>query len=245
MRTLKLTIAYDGTAFGGWQMQAHQRTVQGVLEDALQLIEGSRVVVHAAGRTDAGVHAAGQVISITLTSAIACDALVRALNVRLDRDVRVMNAEEAPHDFNARFDARRKTYHYAICNAPVVPPPVRHFVWHVPQPLDLTVMNEAAGVLVGEHDFAAFQAAGSDVITTRREIVASRVVSRDGQVVYEVTGTGFLRHMVRNIVGTLVDIGRGRRPVEDMSRVLLSRDRAQASATAPPQGLTLVRVEYD
>ena len=244
MRTLRLTIAYDGTAFAGWQMQAHQRTVQSVLEDALQQIEGSRVVVHAAGRTDAGVHAAGQVISITLTSAIACDALVRALNVRLDRDVRVMAAEEAPEGFNARFHARLKTYHYAICNAPVVPPPLRHFVWHVPQSLDVMVMNEAAGILVGEHDFAAFQAAGSDVITTRREILDSRVVSRDGQVVYEVTGTGFLRHMVRNIVGTLVDIGRGRRPVEDMIRVLRSRDRAQASATAPPHGLTLVRVDY-
>lgn len=244
MRTLKLTIAYDGTAFAGWQMQAHQRTVQGVLEEALDAIEGTRVVVHAAGRTDAGVHAAGQVISITLTSAIECDALVRALNVRLDRDVRVMNAEVAPERFNARFDAREKTYHYAVYNAPVVPPPLRHFVWHVSQPLDVTSMNEAASVLVGEHDFAAFQAAGGDVITTRREILVSRVVSRDGQVIYEVVGTGFLRHMVRNIVGTLVDIGRGRRPVDDLARVLRSRDRAQASATAPPQGLTLVRVEY-
>ncbi|HUE85041.1 MAG TPA: tRNA pseudouridine(38-40) synthase TruA [Vicinamibacterales bacterium] len=244
MRTLKLTIAYDGTAFAGWQMQAHQRTVQGVLEDALQPIEGTRVVVHAAGRTDAGVHAAGQVVSFSLTSAIACDALVRALNVRLDQDVRVMNAEDAPEGFNARFDARRKTYHYAIYNAPVVPPPWRHFVWHVPQPLDVAAMNEAAAALAGEHDFAAFQAAGSDVATTRREILASRVVSRDAQVVYEVTGTGFLRHMVRNIAGTLVDIGRSRRPVEDMARVLQTRDRTHASATAPAHGLTLMRVEY-
>jgi tRNA pseudouridine38-40 synthase len=244
VRTLKLTVAYEGTAFAGWQMQANQRTVQGVLEDALGSIEGSRVIVHAAGRTDAGVHAAGQVISFSLKSPIACDALVRALNVRLDRDVRVMAAEEAPAEFNARFDARRKTYHYAIFNAPVVPPPLRHFVWHVAQPLDALAMNEAAVALVGEHDFAAFQAAGSDVITSRREVLVSRVVSRDGQVVYEVTGTGFLRHMVRNIVGTLVDIGRGRRPVEDMTHVLLSRDRWHASATAPPHGLTLVRVEY-
>jgi tRNA pseudouridine38-40 synthase len=244
VRTLKLTIAYDGTAFAGWQMQANQRTVQGVLEEALLPIEGARVVVHAAGRTDAGVHAAGQVISFSLTSRIACDALVRALNVRLNQDVRVMSAEEAPDGFNARFEARQKTYHYAIYNAPVVPPPLRHFVWHVPQPLDVTVMNAAAGVLVGEHDFAAFQAAGSDVVTTRREVVASRVVLRDGQVVYEVTGTGFLRHMVRTIVGTLVDIGRSRRSVEDMRRVLRSRDRAEASATAPPHGLTLVRVDY-
>lgn len=244
MRTLKLTIAYDGTAFAGWQMQANQRTVQGALEEALLPIEGTRVVVHAAGRTDAGVHAAGQVISFSLASQIPCDALARALNVRLDQDVRVMHAEDAPETFNARFDARTKTYHYAIYQASVVPPPLRHFVWHIPRALDVAAMNEAAAALVGEHDFAAFRAAGGDVVTTRREILASHMVSRDGQVVYEVTGTGFLRHMVRNIVGTLVDIGRGRRPVEDMIRVLLSGDRAHASATAPPQGLTLVRVDY-
>lgn len=244
MRTLKLTVAYDGTAFAGWQLQANQRTVQGVLEEALQPIEGSRVVVYAAGRTDAGVHAAGQVISFTLTSAISCDALVRALNVRLDRDVRVMSAEDAPDGFNARFHARQKTYRYAIYNAAVVPPPLRQFVWPVPQPLDVVAMNEAAALLIGEHDFAAFQGAGSDVITTRREILASHVLSREAQVFYEVTGTGFLRHMVRNIVGTLVDIGRGRRPVADVERVLHSRERAQASATAPPHGLTLVRVDY-
>jgi tRNA pseudouridine38-40 synthase len=244
MRTLKLTVAYDGTAFAGWQLQANQRTVQGVLEEALQPIEGSRVVVYAAGRTDAGVHAAGQVISCTLTSTISCDALVRALNVRLGGDVRVMSAEDAPDGFNARFHARQKTYHYAIYNAAVVPPPLRHFVWPVPQPLDVAAMNEAAALLIGEHDFAAFQGAGSDVITTRREILASRVLSREAQVFYEVTGTGFLRHMVRNIVGTLVDIGRGRRPSSDMERVLHSLDRAQASATAPPRGLTLARVDY-
>jgi tRNA pseudouridine38-40 synthase len=244
VRTLKLTVAYDGTAFAGWQMQANQRTVQGVLEEALRPIEGSRVVLHAAGRTDAGVHAAGQVVSFSLVAPIACDALVRALNVRLDRDVRVMTAEEAPEGFNARFDARHKTYHFAIFNAPVVPPPLRDFVWHVPQRLDVVAMHAAARTLIGEHDFAALQAAGSDVITTRRELLASQVLSRDGQIVYEVTGTGFLRHMVRNIVGTLVDIGRGRRPIEDMVEVLRSRDRTRASATAPPQGLTLVSVNY-
>jgi tRNA pseudouridine38-40 synthase len=129
-------------------------------------------------------------------------------------------------------------------NAPVVPPPLRDFVWHVPQRLDVVAMHAAARTLIGEHDFAALQAAGSDVITTRRELLASQVLSRDGQIVYEVTGTGFLRHMVRNIVGTLVDIGRGRRPIEDMVEVLRSRDRTRASATAPPQGLTLVSVNY-
>ena len=244
MRTFKLTLAYDGTAFAGWQMQAGQRTVQGVLEEALLPIEGTRVIVHAAGRTDAGVHATGQVVSFSLTSAIAANALLRALNARLPEDVRVMEAQEAPAGFNARFHARQKTYQYAIYNAPVIPPQFRHFAWHVSQPLDVNAMSAAAGVLVGEHDFAAFRAAGSDVISTRRELLVSRVVSRSPQVIYEVTGTGFLRHMVRNIAGTLVDIGRGRRPWEDMSRVLQSLNRGRASATAPPHGLALMRVDY-
>jgi tRNA pseudouridine38-40 synthase len=244
MRTFKLTIAYDGTDFAGWQMQAGPRTVQGVLEEALQPIDDRRVVVHAAGRTDAGVHADGQVVSFSLESTIDPGALLRALNVRLPDDVRVMRVEEAAADFNARFHAKRKTYQYAIFNGAVVPPRLRHFVWHVSQPLDADAMDTAARALVGEHDFAAFQAAGSDVITTRREITSSHVFRRDEQLIYEVTGTGFLRHMVRNIAGTLTDIGRARRPVDDMHRVLASRDRAHASATAPPHGLTLVRVEY-
>ena len=243
-RTFKLTIAYDGTGFAGWQMQAGPRTVQGVLEEALYPIEERRVVVHAAGRTDAGVHAAGQVVSFALESAIECDALQRALNVRLPEDVRVMRVEEMSDTFNARFDARGKTYRYSIWNGPVVPPHIRHFVWHVPQQLDVAPMNAAAAVLVGEHDFAALQAAGSDVLSTRRVIHSSRLATREAQIVYEVTGSGFLRHMVRNIVGTLVDIGRGRRAPEEMAAILASRDRALASATAPPHGLTLFEVIY-
>lgn len=243
-RTFKLTVAYEGTDFAGWQLQAGPRTVQGVIEEALRPIEGARVVVTAAGRTDAGVHAAGQVISFSLTSAIATDALRRALNVRLPEDVRVMTVAEAPDGFNARFHARRKTYRYAIFTGDVVPPPLRHFVWHLPCALDVPAMRMAASVLVGEHDFAAFQASGGEVLTTRREVVGSSVEAVDGQVLYEVTGTGFLRHMVRNIVGTLADIGRGRRPVEAMAEILASRDRRRASATAPARGLTLWHVEY-
>jgi tRNA pseudouridine38-40 synthase len=243
-RTLKLTIAYDGTAFAGWQMQANQRTVQGALEDALRAFDGERVVVHAAGRTDAGVHAAGQVISFQLKSRVSADALQRALNVTLPGDVRVMQAEEAPDTFNARFNPQRKTYHYAIYTGAVVPPHIRHFAWHVPQPLDADAMNTAAAVLVGEHDFSAFQASGGDVITSRREIFVSRLTLREQHIIYEVTGSGFLKQMVRNIAGTLVDIGRGRRPVDDMRRVLESRDRRQASATAPAHGLTLQSVQY-
>jgi tRNA pseudouridine38-40 synthase len=243
-RTLKLTIAYDGTGFAGWQLQTHQRTVQGALEEALKKIDGERVVVHAAGRTDSGVHAAGQVVSFSWMSDMSCDVLLRALNANLDRDLRVMRVEEVAEDFNARFDPCRKTYRYAIWNERVVPPQRRHFVWHVPQPLDVGRMNDAAAVLVGEHDFAAFQAAGGDVITTRRQVFVSRVIRGDSEVTYDVTASGFLRHMVRNIVGTLVDIGKGRRTVDEMRRILESRDRAHASATAPAHGLTLWGVEY-
>jgi tRNA pseudouridine38-40 synthase len=244
MRNFKITLAYDGTNFAGWQMQAGPRTVQAVLEDALRPIEEGRVIVHAAGRTDAGVHAAGQVVSFSLASAITPGALLRALNVRLPDDVRVMRIEEAAADFHARFHARSKTYQYTIWNGPVAPPQVRHFVWHVTQVLDVEAMKTAAGVLLGEHDFAAFQAAGSEVTSTRREVLVSRLIQQDSQIVYEIAGTGFLRHMVRNIVGTLVDIGRRRRLPEDMRRILESRDRSQASATAPAQGLTLFEVRY-
>jgi len=242
--TYKLTLAYDGTDFVGFQMQAGQRSVQGVLEEALRPFDNQRVVVHGSGRTDSGVHATGQVISFSIESTISPDALQRALNVTLPDDVRVMRAEPAPEGFNARFDARSKAYRYDIFNGAVVPPQIRRFVWHVPQPLDSNRMSEAAATLVGEHDFSAYQAAGGDVITNRREVLLSRVTREGDRVSYEIAATGFLRHMVRNIVGTLVDIGRCRRPVEDIRRILESRDRSTASATAPAHGLTLVSVEY-
>jgi tRNA pseudouridine38-40 synthase len=254
-RTLKLTLAYDGTDFAGWQRQARERTVQAVLEDALAPIDKGPVTVFGAGRTDAGVHAAGQVASFQLQSAIPREELQRALNGTLPEDVRVLSAEEARTGFNARFDARTKTYHYAIWNGAATPPSLRRYAWHVPQPIDLSATGDAAAALVGEHDFAAFQAAGSDVRTTVRRILSSSVHEVDvtnlvrpgpgGRLLrYEVTGTGFLRHMVRNIAGTLADIGRGRRAPAEITAILQSRDRARASATAPPQGLVLWQVDY-
>ena len=248
MRTLKLTIAYDGTDFAGWQRQASARTVQASIEDALSPIEGQRVVITGAGRTDAGVHASGQVASVSLSSSIAAAELQRALNATLADDVRILAVTDARLDFNARFDARYKTYQYSLdCDA-VMAPQLRRYAWHVPQELDIEAMNAAAALLIGEHDFAAFQAAGSEVKTSVREVIASKCTrgrSRDRPtLVYCITGTGFLRHMVRNIVGTLVDMGRGRRPPDSVRAILASRDRAQASATAPPHGLTLWSVDY-
>lgn len=257
-RTLKLTIAYDGTDFAGWQRQATDRSVQAAIEDALAPIEGERVVVTGAGRTDAGVHAAGQVASLVLRASIARDTLRRALNATLPPDVRILQIDEAADGFNAQFAATQKTYRYWIWAGGIVPPALRRYVWHVPQALDVDSMNEAAASLIGRHDFAAFQGAGGEVKTTERHLLASQVerwpietatvimppAATGDLLVYEVTGTGFLRHMVRNIVGTLIEIGLGRRAASDMQGIVASRNRGRAGATAPPHGLVLWDVRY-
>lgn len=259
MHCFKITLAYDGVGFAGWQRQDALRTVQGELEVALARIEGQAVNVAGAGRTDAGVHAAGQVASVRLTKAIAGDDLRRALNALLDDDVRVRAVEEMPLRFNARIYATRKTYHYWIWNGRLMPPLARRTVWHVPQPLDLDAMARAARLFEGTHDFVALQARGARVKTTTRTITMSRIgnvpvgdwpwaLPSDGGSTllrYETSGTGFLRHMVRTMAGTLVDVGRGRRGLEDVEAVVSSHTRARAGQTAPPQGLVLWSVDYD
>jgi len=246
-RVIKLTLAYEGTGFAGWQRQVGARTVQETLEQSLAVVEERPVTVVAAGRTDAGVHARGQVVSAEVMNRLPPRVLMRALNVRLPEDVRVIAVEDAPPGFNARRHARAKLYHYTIALGDEPGPFVRRLVWHVPQKLDLTAMGEAARLLVGEHDFAAFQASGGDVKTSVRRLLRSALVHDAGPrpyLHYQVMGTGFLRHMVRNIVGTLVDIGKRRWPPEAMAEILQSRSRHRAGATAPPQGLVLVRVLY-
>ena len=255
MRTLKLTISYDGTRFVGWQRQAEGVSIQGLLEEALARFEGAPIAIHGAGRTDAGVHALGQVASVRLTSAHPTDVVVRGLNACLPQDVRVIGVQEVSANFHARFSARSKTYRYLLHNAPMSSPFDRAFVWHVPESLDLNNMQTAAAALVGTHDFAAFRSAGSGTTETVRTITRSELAadtvsgwddtSRGTLLAYEVSGDGFLRHMARAIVGTLVEIGRGRRPAASMAALLASGSRAEAGATAPPQGLFLVRVEYD
>jgi tRNA pseudouridine38-40 synthase len=246
-RTLKLTLQYDGTDFVGWQRQASGTSVQGLLEDALRPIEGAAVTVHGAGRTDAGVHALGQVCSFSLNASIDAAALARALNAVLPLDVRVSQSEVVPDDFHARFSATGKIYDYRIVSAPFVSPFVRRYVWHVVQRLDQSAMRQAAAVLVGEHDFAAFQAAGTGVhnsIRMIRRIEWSGAGSSEDPLVVRLEGDGFLRHMVRNVVGTVVEIGTGRRPVDAMAGILASRTRARAGATAPASGLFLRQVLY-
>jgi tRNA pseudouridine38-40 synthase len=255
MRTLKLTLSYDGTRLVGWQRQAEGDSVQALLEDALAKFEGAPVTVHGAGRTDAGVHALRQVASVRVAFAHDVSTLARALNAHLPADVRVLDVHEAAPGFHARFDARSKTYRYAICNHPVVSPFARAFVWHVPQPLDVEAMQDAAARLIGRHDFAAFRSTGTEVPDSIRTLTVSAVSSTpadacwlgDGVplLTYEVSGDGFLRHMVRAIAGTLVEVGRGWREPAGMEALLRGRTRHDAGATAPPHGLFLVRVEYD
>ena len=246
MRTIKLTLQYDGTEFVGWQRQETGVSIQGVLEDALARIEGRPVTVHGAGRTDAGVHALGQVASVRLASPLDEATLARALNANLPPAVRVSSVEPAADDFHARFSAIAKTYEYRIWNGPAVPPFLRLYVWQVKPPLDIDLLQCGADALVGEHDFAAFQGADSVVHSTVRTVIAAgwRAQECDVPLVFEITGAGFLRHMVRSLAGTLVEVGLRRRPVDDISRLLASPDRSLAGRTAPAHGLFLTKVTY-
>lgn len=261
MPTFKLTLAYDGTGLVGWQRQASGVSVQGVMEDALSAIAGTAVVVHGSGRTDAGVHAAAQVASTTLETRLAPATLVRALNAHLPASVRVTAAEEVAPSFHARFSARAKTYRYAIWNGTAVSPFAVRSVWHVPIRLDSAAMAEAAAAFLGRRDFAAVQSSGSSVASAVRTISASRLLEWSGEdrplipgvavldpgcrlLVFEVTADGFLRHMVRTLAGTLVEVGGGRRTASETARMLEGRDRRLAGATAPASGLWLMRVEY-
>ena len=256
MRTLKLTLAYDGSRFVGWQRQAAGESIQALLEEACASLEGGPVTVQGAGRTDAGVHALGQVASVEISAPHDVDTLQRAINAQLPPDIRVREIAEAPPGFQARFSARRKTYRYLVRNAPFASPFERAFVWHVREPLQLPAMQAAAAALCGTHDFAAFRSAGGDVATTTRTILRSSIdmlpvtpgplePTGAGLLAYDVEGDGFLRHMVRAIVGTLVEVGRGWRAPDSMAKLLGSGSRAQAGPTAPPHGLYLVRVDYD
>jgi tRNA pseudouridine38-40 synthase len=253
-RVIKITLAYDGTRYVGWQRQAEGVSVQGLIEEALARFEGQPVTVHGAGRTDAGVHALGQVASAQLSGGHDSSDLLRGLNALLPRDVRITDVDEVAADFHARFSARAKTYRYVIRHAPIVSPFEYPFVWHVPDRLDVGAMQAAAATLMGTHDFACFQSTGTAIRNTTRTITRSEILSdyrlpttdyQPGLLVYEVTANGFLHHMVRAIAGTLVDVGRRRRPPESLPALLEGRRRAEAGPTAPPQGLFLVSVTYD
>jgi tRNA pseudouridine38-40 synthase len=248
----RLTIQYDGTDFHGWQVQgAGERTVQGELGRALSLIDGgAAVTVHGAGRTDAGVHALGQVASVELRREISDDKLRAAINGNLAPDVRVIEARAAGADFHARYSARGKTYRYRVFNARYQSPFLSRYAHTDARPLDVGRMRECAGLFVGTHDWTAFSAAQADVETRVRTVTRLEVTERwseegRGRLV-EITASaeGFLRYMVRSLAGTLLEVGRGQMDAAHVARALDTRERSLAGATAPAQGLTLVEVHY-
>jgi tRNA pseudouridine38-40 synthase len=252
MRNICLVIAYDGTDFHGWQRQPNAPTVQACLEAAAKRIIREPVQVWGSGRTDAGVHALNQVANFKTACPIPCENLVKALNAVLPPTVRVKEAHEVSDKFHARYDVRRKTYRYRILQAPVCSPFLWRFVCHHPYPLDRRRMTEAAPLFEGEHDFTSFAGSeghieGSEEAKSAvRKMFRSRLLwrPRTSLLVYEVCGSSFLHHMVRNIVGTLMEVGKGRLAPQDVVRILEARDRTLAGPTAPAQGLCLVKVEY-
>jgi tRNA pseudouridine38-40 synthase len=243
-RVLRVVVAYDGTDFSGWQWQPGRRTVQGCLEEALRELLGEEVFVRGAGRTDAGVHADGQVASFALASRIPPHGLLRGLNSILPGDLALQDVEQAEPGFDARFSARGKVYRYTVWNHVVRSPRHARTAWHVRRPLDMTAIRQAAAALVGEHDFRAFRASDCERRTTRR-IIRRLDVDRQGAVLtFDIEATAFLKNMVRILVGTLVDVGRGRLAPHVIGRMLETGDRTAGGMTAPPQGLTLLRVLY-
>jgi tRNA pseudouridine38-40 synthase len=244
----RLTLQYDGTDFHGWQVQGALRTVQGELARVISLLEGSAVVVHGSGRTDAGVHAEGQVASVQLTREFAPDKLRSAINGNLPREVRVVEVATVPDDFHARYSALGKTYVYRIFNAPVMSPFWSRYALHEVRSIDIERMRRAARLFLGEHDWTAFSAAQTEAQTRVRTInrleVGERVTERGRLIEIRISADGFLRYMVRSIAGTLLAISRGEMAEDIITRAIETRDRSLVAATAPAHGLTLVSVDY-
>lgn len=248
----KLLIQYDGTDFHGWQVQENDRTIQGELERVIGMLVDAEVSVIGSGRTDAGVHAEGQVANVHIASdKFTPEKLKHAINGNLWRDIRIMKCERAPDEFHARFSAKSKTYLYRIVNAPVISPFWRRFAHHESRPLDVARMNDAARFFLGEHDWTAFASAKSDGESRVRNITDFIVESHwernaDAQIIeFRITAKGFLRYMVRSIVGTLIEVGRGEKTSDTIQTAIVTGDRNLAGKTALAQGLTLLKVEYD
>jgi tRNA pseudouridine38-40 synthase len=250
MRNLKLILSYDGSEFAGWQVQPDAITIQGTLASAIGRITGEKVLPQASGRTDAGVHALAQVVTFGTESSIPAANFVKALNDILPASIRVLEVTEAQPDFHARKSARAKTYRYRIYRAAICPPFLARYVWHYPYPLEETAMVRAAGCVRGEHDFTSFAAVDPErkkegaAPSNVRTIFSSAWQRQGDELVYTVKGSGFLHHMVRNLVGTFILVGKGTLQPDDITRILKARDRSAAGATAPASGLYLVNVEY-
>ena len=249
MRNFKIILAYDGTEFCGWQIQPDAPSIQATLASAIGRVTGGKVLPQGSGRTDAGVHALGQVASFALESNIPAANLISALNNVLPPSIRVLDCTEVGPGFHARKSAIAKTYRYRMYRKPICSPFLARYVWHYPYPLDLDAMVNAAALVEGEHDFTSFAAVDpergkEEKVSNVRTVFLSQWSSPEGELVYEIRGNGFLHHMVRNLVGTFLLVGKKTIQPEDVSRILDDRNRSGAGATAPASGLYLVSVEY-
>ncbi len=251
MRTVKLLLAFDGTDYCGWQRQKNGLSIQEEIERALSTICNTGITLHSAGRTDAGVHASGMTAHFRTASQVSCEDLQKGLNSLLPAAIRIFQATEESNDFHARFSALAKTYQYTIFTGPVLPPEKRLYTHYVPYHLSLTTMRSCLSEMIGEHDFSSFEATGSRDKNNEGGRGAVRTIYQAGltdlknfylQFVY--TGDGFLRHMVRNITGTIIDAGLGKHSPEEFVQIFDCKDRSQAGATAPSCGLNLIKVHY-
>lgn len=240
----RITLAYDGTNYCGWQLQLGLPTIQLAVQTALEKLEGRPVISHAAGRTDTGVHAEGQVVSFRLSKEWNGRALRNALNGNLPRDIRVMDASVAAEDFHARFDAQGKVYRYRVFMGEVMNPLWARYAWHYPYPLELGRLTEDARALIGTYDFTAFTVASCATRTHVRTITSIRLEQEGGLLTLFFHGDGFLRYQVRTMVGALAELSRGRLAVSSIGELIARRDRNLIGASAPAQGLTLLKVEY-
>src|ERR1700728_2123943 len=250
MRNLKLILSYDGAEFSGWQVQPNASTVQGTLASAIGRITGEKVLPQGSGRTDAGVHALAQVVTFVTESSVPTENFLKALNDILPASVRVLQVAEMAAEFHARHSARGKTYRYRMYRSSICPPFLARYVWHYPYPLDEEAMARAAASVVGEKDFTSFAAVDpergreGEPTSNVRTIFSSSWERSGDELIYTVRGSGFLHHMVRNLVGTFILVGRGTLQTEDVTRIIDARSRSAAGATAPASGLYLVEVEY-
>ena len=245
MKNIKLTIQFDGTFYHGWQTQRMVRTVQQTVQDVLSQILTAPVKLHGSGRTDAGVHALGQVAHFAADSEMDLSALKKAVNSLLPVDIAVGSAEEVPPEFHSRFSAKSRTYWYLIWNSPERSPFYDRYSWHVIRPLGINVMREAAQALIGTHDFTSFQGSDREEVSPVREVKSIRFKkTRRHMLIFEIRANAFLKHMVRNIIGTLVEVGTGKHTAEMVKEIMENRDRCLAGATAPAKGLFLKEVQY-
>jgi len=245
MRNIKLLIDYDGTNYQGWQVQPKGPTIQGILEEKLSLLTGESIRLIGSGRTDAGVHALGQVAHFKTQSPMDAHVMQRALNSLLPFDIVIRKIEEVEEGFHARRDSKSKVYEYRILNRSLRSPFHHGYAWHIPQRLDLKEMKEATQYLIGEHDFSSFRSVGTPTRTAVRKVIrAEWKRGRVGLVRFEIEANGFLKQMVRAIVGTLVEVGKGKMSADEFRRILESKDRKKAGPTAPAHGLFLKEVKY-